>query len=200
MKITCTLKKNEEAYPYLLEEFTRSADSDPVRLAMALMDNEAVRIHGPEHHFLTSGALIAACCEAEGRSEEKRRSLLEKALVRAKGIPMGICGFSGVCGAVLAAGNAVSLLYQINSFSGEPLQRLSRITAACQEEMAKSPGPRCCKRAILGVLWAASRGMREEFGCLLSEGTPPVCRYYRQNTDCLGKQCRFHPVGERRMD
>src|SRR5574341_250373 len=52
---------------------------DPVELAFSLMRHPSVKMHGPEHHFLTPAVLIAAWANATGAAPEERARLVAEA-------------------------------------------------------------------------------------------------------------------------
>jgi hypothetical protein len=56
----------------LIEQFCiTTALEDPLAIACILMRNPAVRMHGPEHHFLVPASLIAAYCNHRGEPGRK---------------------------------------------------------------------------------------------------------------------------------
>jgi hypothetical protein len=51
---------------------TKTTETDPIRIAITLMQNQVVNMHGPEHHFLVPAVLLAAYCNVTGLNEKKQ--------------------------------------------------------------------------------------------------------------------------------
>ena len=64
-------------------------------------------MHGPEHHAIVPGAIIAA---VRNTGYPVPEGAIEKALERASKVPGGWCGLYGDCGAAVGVGIAVSVL------------------------------------------------------------------------------------------
>jgi len=73
---------------------TATSETDPVRIAITLMQNPTVHMHGPEHHFLVPAVLLAAYCNVTGQKEKKAK-LIATARERAAIIPGGACWLYG---------------------------------------------------------------------------------------------------------
>jgi hypothetical protein len=114
-----------------------SRSTDPVALSTALMRHPALKLHGPEHHFLVPAALLTALCNARGDQAALPR-LLSEARRRSDAVPGGSCGFQGACGAGVGVGIFASV-----------------------------GGPRCCKRTSWLALLTGIRFAREHLGVRL---------------------------------
>ena len=94
----------------LIERFCSAADSVlPVSMAITLMKDRRLKMHGPEHHFLVPAVLLAAYCNATDRPRDEKAGLIKKARSRAEEVKGGSCGFNGTCGAAVGTGIFVSL-------------------------------------------------------------------------------------------
>src|SRR5512146_2345757 len=61
----------------VIERFcAQTGISDPVEIALTLMRHPAVKMHGPEHHFLVPAALLAAWSNATSAPAERRAALV----------------------------------------------------------------------------------------------------------------------------
>lgn len=90
----------------LIERFCVNAkQEDPLEMACTLMRNRALKMHGPEHHFLVPAVLLAAYYNTLKKYEEKEEKIKE-ARKRSENILGGFCGYYGDCG---AEGGQVSL-------------------------------------------------------------------------------------------
>jgi DNA-directed RNA polymerase subunit RPC12/RpoP len=168
----------------------RSTSDNPFAIAESLLESPAVKLHGPEHHFLVPAALIAALYNHTGEQEKKERGI-KSARRRAEMIKGGSCGFLGDCGAAVGTGIFVSVVTGATPLSREEWRLANLMTARTLEEIAQHGGPRCCKRNTFLALRSAVRFLSSEMGIVLPEPDRIVCRYSRQNKECLGEKCVF---------
>lgn len=133
------MKKAEERILEYCAERALGDAAAPEDIACALMNEPGVlRMHGPEHHFLTAASLCAAWC-AERRDDARPR--LERLRVRCAQIPAGVCGYYGVCGDTLAAiSSAVSALSEL---TGAALPRPERIKCTFRAMNSQCIGKDC---------------------------------------------------------
>ena len=155
--------------------------SDAVRIADRLMELEEVRMHGPEHHYLTAAAILTAYCNFY---HMEKKSILVKAYVRTNIIPVGVCAMYGCCGALMGAGAAAGILLLAHPFSAGDLRTVNQITADIQSRLAEYGGPRCCKRAVRISVYEAVQGMNRYMGCRLPAAMLD-CTFYPGNKGCM---------------
>jgi hypothetical protein len=177
----------------LIESTTiRSISDNPFAIAEGLLESPAVKMHGPEHHFLVPAALIAALYNHTGELEKKEKGI-KSARRRAEMIKGGSCGFLGDCGAAVGTGIFVSVVTGATPLSREEWRLANLMTARTLEEIAQHGGPRCCKRNTFLALRSAVRFLSSEMGIVLPEPDRIVCRYSSRNRECLGEKCMFYP-------
>jgi predicted RNA-binding Zn-ribbon protein involved in translation (DUF1610 family) len=164
---------------------------DPVVLATGLMHHPAVKMHGPEHHFLVPAALLAAWSEVSGASG--RDGLLAEARRRSDTVVGGSCGFHGACGSGVGVGIFASLATGSTPRSGASWGQVNRATGRTLQVIGDVGGPRCCKRTTWLALLSGIRFAREELGVAL-EGRGPRCEFHERNADCLERDCPFYPA------
>ena len=136
----------------IMDICTAYEDSDALELAGRLMEDPAIRMHGPEHHFLTAAAILTAY--ANKYCPKSKYRFLKMASHRTVRIPVAVCAIYGTCGALMGAGTAVSIIIQANPFAAETLQIVNKATASIQNELSGYNGIRCCKRSA----WASVKG------------------------------------------
>jgi hypothetical protein len=57
----------------LIENYcTTTSSTDPVAQAITLMSNPAVKMHGPEHHFMVAAVLLASCFNQKGLPKKEK--------------------------------------------------------------------------------------------------------------------------------
>ena len=166
-------------------------EEDPVKLAIRLMRSPAIKMHGPEHHFLVPAVLLATYCNAAGEKGEKGNRIRE-ARKRAENVPGGFCGFYGDCGAAVGTGIFVSVATGATPLSRKEWRLANLMTAGSLLAIALHGGPRCCKRNTFLAIGEAVAFARRELGVKLPAGRRPACTFSRLNRECLGQECPFH--------
>lgn len=183
----------------LIERTCRaSSETDPLRLAVSLMDNSALKMHGPEHHFLVPAVLITAYCSVQGIGDKAQK--LATARQRAGDVKGGFCGFHGTCGAAMGAGIACSILIGATPLATDEWRLANLMTAACLTAVGEAGGPRCCKRDTYLALQVGGEFLNRHLDAGLPTGNQPVCTFMANNKECLGTGCRFFPVAEQAID
>lgn len=167
----------------------KSDEINPVAMALKMMKSPMVRMHGPEHHYLTAAVLAAAYCNAKNMPKEE---MLEQLRVRSRKIPPAVCGYYGVCGDVMAAGTFASTVLGTTYMSREEWQITAMMSLRCLNEVSKSIGPRCCKRTTITVLMAAADAMEELLGAKLENLEKHICSFSKMNEDCTKENCSFY--------
>ena len=178
----------------LIRQFCVGSEStDPLEMALTLMRHPAVKMHGPEHHFLVPAVLLAAYYNVTGDA-----SLLEKKLKeaekRAKQILGGFCGFYGNCGAAVGTGIFLSLVTDTNPLSVETWRLCNMLTAKTLMSIANSGGPRCCKRNTYLALTEATKFVREHLDVSMDADPEIKCEFTGLNKECLKGKCPFYPA------
>lgn len=169
-----------------------SGSTDPVALATGLMRHPALRLHGPEHHFLVPAALLTAVANAGAARGEKGRWLAE-AWRRSDAVPGGACGFQGACGAGVGVGIFTSVATGATPLAGESWGAANLATARALTAIGRLGGPRCCKRTTFLALVTGIGVAERRLGVRLSP-TSPACDWSELNEECQGEPCPFHPA------
>lgn len=122
--------------------------------------------------------------------EIDRAAALAEMVNRGKSVPGGACGFWGACGAGVSTGMFVSIISGSTPLTVEPFALSHQMTASALAQIGAIGGPRCCKRdsflAIREAIGFVKEALRDRDG---AEDT--VCRFYRQNAQCVGRRCPF---------
>jgi uncharacterized protein len=165
-----------------------SSETDPVRLLTTIFRLPGLKMHGPEYHSIVPAVLVAAYQNLNGTREPKD---IREAIRRGKDIRGGSCGYHGACGAAVGTGIAVSILEgaspMTNGTRGDTMAAVGRALLA----LSRFGGPRCCKRdAVASVESLASADPR----FAVAVRAKYVCGQYRNNKDCIGTRCPYHPA------
>jgi len=176
-----------------IEQFcTTTMGRDPVAMAIALMQNPQVNLHGPEHHFLVPAVLLAAYCNTTGVPHKKIK-MIATARERAETLHGGACGFLGTCGAAVGTGIFISLVTNATPLSRLEWQQANMVTAKSLEIIARHGGPRCCKRNTFLAIQAAVRFVKEQFGVEIPTDPAITCQFSEMNRECRMNDCPFYP-------
>jgi hypothetical protein len=176
----------------LIARYCISSNSkDPLESALVLMENPAVKMHGPEHHFLVPAVLLMSYYNAKGDQVTKEMKIKE-ACTRAANILGGFCGFYGDCGAAVGTGIFVSLITGATPVSKEEWKLSNLMTAKALLVIANHGGPRCCKRNTFLALAEAAKFTRDNFGVELKISTKLKCTFSNLNHQCRKDECPFH--------
>ncbi|MBS1348115.1 MAG: SAM-dependent methyltransferase [Firmicutes bacterium] len=172
----------------------QTKSDNPIEIAMQMMDDQRVHMHGPEHHYLVPAALLAAYYNAGGSfGSSTLADVLGIAQLRAAQVPGGVCGSWGCCGAAVGAGIFTSIISGSTSMSDESWGLCNRITAKCLDIIGKNGGPRCCKRDSFLAISLMVNYVAEHFGIQMAKSSPLVCHYSQYNRACRKEKCPFFP-------
>ncbi len=177
----------------LIEKYCIASKSEnPLELALTLMRNPNVKMHGPEHHFLVPAVLLSAYYNNKKDYDEKATKI-RMAKKRATQILGGFCGFYGNCGAAVGTGIFMSLITDATPLSIAEWKLANLATAKSLFSIANHGGPRCCKRNTYLALMEAVDFLKEHLGVTLEVKKGLECEFYDLNRECLGQKCPFHP-------
>ncbi len=167
-------------------------EKDPIKILHHIFEMEKVHMHGPEHHSIVPGVLLAAYRNNGGKIDFE--NALELAFERGSEVPGGFCGYWGVCGAAVGAGIYASIVLDGSPLREETWYIPQTVTARSLEAIAAVRGPRCCKRTSRLAIETAGEWTKEFLGISMPI-SHPTCTYYNRNRECLHGDCPFfgHP-------
>ena len=181
----------------LIQQFCSSSElTDPLRMALILMQHPAVKMHGPEHHFLVPAVLLAAYYNLKDDPARKKDRIVE-AEKRAKQILGGFCGFYGDCGAAVGTGIFMSLITDATPLSVHSWRLSNMMTASALMSIALHGGPRCCKRNTYLAIMEAAQFLKENLNVRMHVSSEIKCQFSHLNKECLKEECRFYPKDTR---
>lgn len=173
----------------LIEQYCLNSKSEnPISLALNVMNHPAIKMHGPEHHFLVPAVLLTAYYNQKGLTQEKNKKIVQ-AKNRAEKILGGFCGSHGNCGAAVGVGIFFSLIMNTTPLSGKEWQTANMMTSNALSSIAKHGGPRCCKRNSFLAIQEAM----QFFDNRNINNTKICCTFSSLNKQCKQKQCPYYP-------
>jgi len=169
-----------------------SEERDPIALAHELMRHPALKMHGPEHHFLVPAVLLTAYANERGARGELP-ALLTEARRRSEPVAGGFCGLQGACGAAIGTGIYVALATGSSPLTGAERSLANLMTAEALHVIAGSRAARCCKRETALALLTAARFTRRHLGVPM-RARGARCSFSEANADCDRDGCPFAPA------
>jgi hypothetical protein len=167
-----------------------SQSTNPLQLANSLFYHPAVKMHGPEHHFLVPAVLLAAFYNKKNQPELKDEKI-KIARQRASYLRGGSCGSCGTCGAAVGTGIFISLITEATPLSRDAWGLSNMVTAESLHRIAAQGGPRCCKRVSYLAIQTAIKFLKSHFKVTLQTTQNLQCGFSSMNTECLRQDCPF---------
>ncbi len=161
-------------------------EQDMLILLDTIRRHPAVSLHGPEHHAMVPGIVLATYRNLGGRIS--REDILI-GIERGSKVPGGVCGFWGNCGAAVGVGIAFSVLLEATPLTPKPRQQVQEITSQVLGEIALTQGARCCQRETVTALREAALLSQRFLPVSLLAEADFVCRQFAANRECIGGQC-----------
>ena len=172
----------------LIENFCITTKlEDPMEIALILMRNPTIKMHGPEHHFLIPAVLLASYYNTRKNYEEK------EAKRRSSNILGGFCGFYGDCGAAVGTGIFVSLVTNSTPLSVGEWRLSNLMTAKSLLTIANHGGPRCCKRNTDLAIKEAVNFVKLNLDTAMKTKKKMLCEFSDSNKGCLKQKCPYYP-------
>ncbi|MEA3468467.1 MAG: DUF5714 domain-containing protein [Thermodesulfobacteriota bacterium] len=165
---------------------TGTAEKDLITLLELIRSHPAIPMHGPEHHAMIPG-IILACYRNSGGDITKEAILT--GINRGAEIPGGACGFWGACGAAIGAGIAVSTILAATPLTPAPRQTAQAFSAKILSVIAEYRGGRCCQRETWLALSETARLSEEMLSVPMEAKGIIRCEQYLRNKECIRKQC-----------
>ena len=176
----------------LIEQYCRTTQlKDPHRIAITLMKNPLINMHGPEHHFLVPAALLAAWYNKHKNTVLKDAAIIT-ARRRAEDLKGGVCGSLGACGAAIGTGIFISLITGATPLSREEWRLANLMTSESLKVIAENGGPRCCKRNSFLAIDAVISYLKTHFATELAVDNKIICEFAILNPECLGEECCYY--------
>jgi 7,8-dihydro-6-hydroxymethylpterin dimethyltransferase len=167
-----------------------TGETDMIRLFEQIRRHPAIPVHGPEHHAMVAGIILAVYRNMGGDVSE---DVIQTAISRGGGIAGGFCAFMGVCGAVVGVGIAFSLLLKASPVTARERQTVQSVTQAVLKEMAQLQAARCCQREGWIALSLCAELSKDILPIPLKAEYRLVCSQQHVNKECLGKACPLYP-------
>ena len=165
-----------------------TAQTDMMALAETIRAHPAFPVHGPEHHFMVPGVILAAFRNAGGVIADEA---IINGIARGQAIPGGTCAFWGVCGAAAGAGIALSIILGANPLIADKRRIVSQAVAEMTQAIGETEAARCCRRETLTVLAKTAELSNTLLTVSLTAERAGDCSQVARNRECIADACRF---------
>ena len=162
--------------------------TDMMALAETIRAHPAFPVHGPEHHFMVPGVILAAFRNAGGIIADEA---IINGIARGKAIPGGTCAFWGVCGAAAGAGIALGIILGANPLIADKRRIVSQAVAEMTKAIGETEAARCCRRETLTVLSKTAELSKTLLSVVLKAENAGDCSQVGRNKECITNACRF---------
>lgn len=182
-----TLKQRDEL---IIEACQKETSKNPIEIFRHIVDNDFVRMHGPEHHVVDGACILTAYYNAGGHIEleEALLKLLEEGLR----MPGATCGLWGVCGSCSSIGAALAIIDGTGPLTDDAsYSEHLDYTSKALKALSNVGGPRCCKRNAYLALLTAIKHINEHYDVSL-EAMPITCVHSLKNQQCIKEKCPFY--------
>ena len=168
----------------------KTQSTNPMEIAIEMMKDPAVNMHGPEHHYLVPAALLTAYKNAGVMIAFDKA--LQDILQRSKNVPGGICGMWGSCGAAVGTGIFFSVITGATPLSGKEWSLANKMTSDSLAVISENGGPRCCKRNSFLAINQSVISLKEQFDFALELPEKITCEFSGRNKQCRGEDCLYY--------
>jgi hypothetical protein len=179
-----------EALEYIESYCKNTLETDPIKIAVEIMKNPKVKMHGPEHHFLVPAVLLA-CYHNIIEEHEMIGEGLAVAMKRSKNILGGFCGFYGNCGAAVGTGIFMSIINNATPMSKEEWKLCNLMTSRSLENIANGGGPRCCKRDSFAAIESAIDFVENNLSVKMPR-SQITCDFDGIDRECKKDDCKYY--------
>ncbi|MBW6520629.1 MAG: methyltransferase domain-containing protein [Desulfoarculaceae bacterium] len=172
---------------------TTTGEKDLIRLLTLIRSHPSIPMHGPDHHAMIPGILLA-CYRNSGGAISSQEILT--AINRGAEVPGGVCGFWGACGAAIGIGIGVATILAATPLTAGPRQLAQEFSGRILIALASRKSGRCCQRETYIALTETARLSSELLPISLRAEAGLHCAQYRRNKECIRAQC---PLWEQRV-
>jgi len=187
--------------PAIFEILPQRLEKDPVQMYEAVIEelrkrwtgSERLPFHGPWHHGLVAGIIIASL---RNNGYNFSTGDIEEALRRGLMIPGGGCGFHGICGAASGVGIAMSIITRSTPFHNQERSKALQMNSEIIGRIARLGGPRCCTLSTYTTLAFAAKELKRMGYELPMSKVAGRCMQHALNEQCHGRGCPYFPRGD----
>ncbi len=167
--------------------------TDPVALAVQIMNSPVVGIHGVEHHFIVPAVMLTVLHNS-GKINAEPAWLLDLAEKRATEESPLKCEYDkGNCGAAVGTGIFLDIFLSRMPYADQTKSAVKAVVDDALRIIRESHGPRCCKRDTYLSLETIVRYLNEKHGTNLPL-SEAKCTFSLRNDSCGREGCNYYNI------
>ena len=171
-------------------------ETDPMALAVSIMNSPKIRLYGPEHHFIVPAVLLTCVYNLQHlqREKEELMTILEKTEARvSKESPRECAYHLGGCGAAIGTGIFASIFAGGSLSKDETWSLANSLVAQSLKRVAEAGGARCCKRDTYLSIETSVDFLKNKYNIDLPI-TQGRCTFSLRNSACKREECYFYDI------
>lgn len=165
--------------------------TDMLGLMKVIRSSPIVPMHGPEHHAMVPGIILAVYRNLGGEIMDED---ILAGIDRGAMVPGGACAFMAVCGSGLGAGIAFSIILKATPLSSIKRNRVQKAVLGILTEISKRKGARCCQRECYLALKEVSRISKDLLGIHLPASETFQCSQSSLSKECIKARCPLFSI------
>ncbi|MGE5374489.1 MAG: DUF5714 domain-containing protein [Bacteroidota bacterium] len=169
-----------------------STSTQPVELAVFLLNMLSVPMQGPVNQYLVPAVLLTAYYNRLGDIQEKKRKL-RMARERAAEVIGEFCRAYGVCIAGIGTGIFINLINDTDPIAEGTWGLANQMTSESLRCIEALGDLRCCKRDVLMAVKTAGTFVEQNFQFRMDIPGTITCGFNYYNQDCQKGKCPFRP-------
>lgn len=167
----------------------KSTKTDPIDLAKEIMASPAIKMHGPEHHFITPAVLLTVMANFTGEKQNLAEKIERAEEIAIKTAPT--CSWHlGTCGAALGASIFLMIWKGLDPVEQSSWDEGNIIVANSLKRIAQLGSPRCCKRDTYIAIEETVEYLREKYNITLPV-SEAKCNFSLRNRSCKREDCIY---------
>ncbi len=190
----CDKCHQQEGLAIIRQICIKTNKMDMLDLLMEIRNHPAIPMHGPEHHAMLPGIILAV---ARNVGLDVTNGDILTGIARGAKVPGGACGFMGTCGAATGVGIGFAVLFGATPLTPVARQKAQAATARVLSTIAEVKAGRCCQRETYIALQEVARVTAKVLEKPLAAATTLACSQYPDNRECVRKQCPLWETRDR---
>jgi len=171
---------------FIRRYLTATDEKDMLVMFDTIKSHKSIPMHGPEHHALVAGIIVASYLNTVARKDE---SMILEAVERASKIAGGSCGYSGVCGAASGAGTGFAIILGSSPVNPSGRKAVQSIVHEILGEIAFFEAARCCQRDGWIALKKSAEISQKFLDVRLVADYVISCKQCGDNQECISDKC-----------
>ena len=173
---------------------TTSSETDMLRLMKDIRAHDRFPMHGPEHHGLVPGVILATYRNLGGPvGKDEILTGIQRGIL----IPGGACAYMGSCGAATGVGIAFSIILEATPLTPASRKKVQGLVGEIIQVLSQREAARCCQRECYLSFTLAAQRSGELLGLSLVADAPFPCTQHALNNECIKAACPLYPRGRK---